>query len=421
MRIVHLSGSDLRGGAARAAYRLHEGLLRLGHDSRMLVWRRSSSDPEVLAYRPSGGWRGRFDRRRRQFRASVRMRPYRSSRPAACEPFQGDDGAAGAELVGQIGPADVVNLHWISGFVDYADVVPRLPRSAVLVWTLHDMNVFTGGCPYDQGCGRFRDRCGRCPQLGSSRDDDLSRRVLERKQRVFQSVLPGLQVVADSEWLAAEARRSSLLARADIQAIHYGLDLDVFAPRPRAVARSVFGLPDGRPVVLFVSDALGNPRKGFESLGEALLRVGRRQPVVLTTIGGGNPSFPLSVEHRHLGRINDDRLLALAYSAADVFVIPSLQEAFGQTALESIACGTPVAGYETGGIPEIVRPGSTGRLAPVGDSAALAEAIRDLLDERDLGGTWVSSCRSIAESEFGLLRQARDYETLYESRMQKGR
>ena len=136
--------------------------------------------------------------------------------------------------------------------------------------------------------------------------------------------------------------------------------------------------------------------------------------LLLVSVGGDDPVVPPGLPHRHLGRIGVDRLLSVVYSAADVFVIPSLQESFGQTVIESMACGTPVVGFDAGGIPDMVRPGLTGQLAPVGDTAALAAAIRQVLADPDrdrMGRT----ARQVAVDEYALPLQASRYRDLYES------
>jgi glycosyltransferase involved in cell wall biosynthesis len=121
------------------------------------------------------------------------------------------------------------------------------------------------------------------------------------------------------------------------------------------------------------------------------------------------------VPQLNLGRINIDRYLSLAYSAADVFVIPSVQESFGQTVSESLACGTPVIGFATGGMLDMVRPGETGQLVPVADVAALREAIRAMLAIPNVREQYTARCRAIAVAEYSIEAQAAAYVRLYES------
>jgi glycosyltransferase involved in cell wall biosynthesis len=414
MRILHLSTHDVTGGAARAAYRLHAGLREIGHESRMLVLGRAGEDPTVLPFRPELGPASRLRRSLRRRSISAAQRPYRDTRPAGFEQFSDDRTEFGRELPEQLPACEVINLHWVAGFLDHSAFFARLPPQVPLVWTLHDMNAFTGGCHYDDRCGRFAGSCGACPQLGSDRERDLSREVWHRKQRSLARLPPHrLQVVADSHWLAEEARRSSLLGRFPIRVVHYGLDTEVFAPRPKAAARAALGIPAGAAVLLFVADSVDNRRKGFPVLLRALQGMGDRRDLFVVTIGRGTPSLPGFIPHLHIASVGDDRLLSLVYSAADLFVIPSLQEAYGQTALEALACETAVVGFDTGGIPDIVKRGVTGSLAPVGDAEALREAIASLLDAPEARAAMARGGRRMVLREHTLAAQARRYESIY--------
>ena len=340
--------------------------------------------------------------------------PYRLHRTEGQELFSDDRSAIGPEVRAQLPPCDVIHLHWVAGFIDYSDFLSTLPQRTPVVWTLHDMNPFTGGCHYDEGCGKFAAACGTCPQLGSADDADLSRQSWQRKQKALSKIPPGrLHVVADSKWLASQAKSSSLFSGFPVSAIHYSLDVEKFTPRDRVAARSVLGIPADARVVLFVADHVGIRRKGFAVLVEALRSLpGSSEPFLLSM---GNGTLPLSIPfpHLHLGHVSGDRFLSIVYSAADVFVIPSLQEAFGQTALESMACGTPVVGSDAGGIPEVVRDGVTGLLARAGDIRSLRDAVLKLLSDEPLRASLAAKCREIAVKEYALEIQAKNYVELY--------
>lgn len=413
MRILHLSSHDISGGAARAAYRLHLGLKALNQRSQMLVASRSSCDPDVHLFQPGRSLGHRIQRRWRTRRLARSLDPYRFARPQDAECFS-DDRAPNEELAEQVSRYDVINLHWVAGFLDYQSFFARLPSRIPVVWTLHDMNIFTGGCHYDFGCGKFREQCGACPQLGSHDEADLSRAIWLRKSRVFSRVAPrSFHVVADSHWLAREATRSSLLRELPVTTIHYGIDVETFAPRNKGFARALLGIPSGARVVLFAAAAVGNRRKGFSYLVSALENVLRSSDLFLLCFGRGTPVVNGGRPGLHLGLVNDDRYMSAVYSAADVFVMPSLQEAFGQTALEAMACGTPVVGFDVGGIPDIVQDGITGRLVPVGDSEALGLAIKEVLDAPDQLALMSANARRQAVEQFALEVQARNYLDLY--------
>ena len=221
-----------------------------------------------------------------------------------------------------------------------------------------------------------------------------------------------------SRWIAAEAKRSSLLGRFASTIIPNGLDTSDFAPRDKMFSRDTLGVPRDKKVVLFVADSATNKRKGFDYLAKALEGLRDRSDLFLLSVGGSEPKIS-GLPILHLGRINHDRMLSIIYSAADVFVIPSLQESFGQTVTESLACGTPVVGFDTGGIPDMVRPGITGYLAPVGNASELGSAIVRVLDAPDNSAEMSKNCRQIAEQEYSMQTQAQAYRAFYQTLLSK--
>ena len=278
------------------------------------------------------------------------------------------------------------------------------------------MNPFTGGCHYDEGCGKYVDKCGTCPQLGSSRFNDLSNDVLKRKHEAYQRAIERnqLYIVAPSEWLARSACSSSLFSGAPVRVIPYGLNHMTFRPRETAGMRSALGIPRHHRIVLFVAQSMENRRKGFSLLADALTSFSRKD-TTLISIGTYCPDLDAGVQHLHLGSIGSDLLLSAFYSLADIFVIPSRQDNLPNTVLESMACGTPVVGFNAGGIPDMVRPGETGWLAETGDARALREAVEKALIDDATREQMGHQCRAVAEEEYTLEKQARCYKQLYES------
>ena len=415
MRILQVSTFDTAGGAALAAYRLHQGLVDADHDSRMLVMRRDSNGDTVTVPGYATDLNSRISRKVLRRRMKREHMKYAATKPDWPEKFSDDrtwrDWESGADL----GSFDAVNLHWISGLLDFRRFFRTVPANVPVVWTLHDMNTFTGGCHYDAGCGRYLQQCGACPQLGSRQEHDLSRDVWSRKREVFARLGENkLSLVTPSRWLADEVRRSSLLGdRFPVSVIPYGVDTEDFAPRDRSAARDALGVPPAAKVILFVAYSLEAQRKGFAVLTDALRELSSDQDLVVLSVGAGGASDQIPVRQIHLGTISQARLLSLAYSAADLFVIPSLQDNLPSTVLEALACGTPIVGFDVGGIPDMVRPGKTGALAAVGDPGAFAEAIRRLLGDPDTRNRMSVECRRLAIDEYHMDTYVRRYETLY--------
>lgn len=415
MKILHLASADRQGGACIAAYRLHSGLLRYGLSSEMLVNVKVTTDRAVKGARPSVI--PLTDRLRRRVAAQHHASELKRNAPEQSprlELFSSDRVAGRNWLSELISPADVYNLHWVAGFLDYQRFFSGMAPYTPLVWTLHDMNPFTGGCHYSLGCMRFRENCGACPLLGSKDERDLSARIHRRKYMALSACkAETTRIVTPSKWIEGQASSSSLLGRFKVERIPYGLDTDVYAPRSLAVAREVLGLPQNAKIVLFVSDAISNHRKGFDLLLSALELLPKDMPVSLAAIGD-RASESMAQRMIDLGRMDDERLMSLAYSAADVFVMPSRAENFGMVVFEAMACGTPVVAFDVGGIPDMVRPGVTGLLAPPEDVRALAAAIETVLKDDELRERMSLECRQIAVNEYSLHVQAARYAAVYE-------
>jgi glycosyltransferase involved in cell wall biosynthesis len=417
MKIVHLSKNDVQGGAARSAYRLHKGLQKSGHDSTMFVASKTSDDPSVSAFAKPMDFTNLVRRSLRQICMARDFSKYDSSRPSGYELFSDDRSSYASTLFSQMPTSDIINLHWVPGFVDYQSFLTRFPQSMPVVWTLHDMNLFTGGCHYNLGCDHYLHHCKECPQLGSIDQEDLASQVWQRKRRVFSRVPSHrLSIVTPSKWLASEAKQSPMLNQFSVSVIPYGIDLGEFAPRCRENVRDLLGIPHDAKVLLFVAEEVRNSRKGFAFLIDALEQcAGRISNLMLLSLGQNKPEIELKIPWLHVGSVNNDRFLSMVYSAADLFVICSIQDNLPNTVLESMACGVPVAGYAVGGIPDMVRNGVNGLTVPSGNVTALADAICDLLSDRTRCMEMGANARRIAVEEYSLELQARRYMELYAS------
>lgn len=388
MNITLLSTFDTYGGAGIAASRLLGSLQATGHQAHMLVQQQNGTQAGVVqAEAPPWGkyWaKARFAAERALFVPFERSKQVR---------FAFSPANIGISLSRHplVRSADVLHLHWVNfGFLSIDTLAQLFALGKPLVWTLHDEWAFTGGCHYAGACRRFEDSCGNCHFLRSPSPTDLSQRIWQHKKRVFARA--PLHVVACSEWLAQEARRSSLLSSFDIRSIPNPIDEQGFAPQDHQQARQALGLPLDKPLILFVAMNIHDERKGFRYFKEALQRLSTvgllpQQTPELLVIGKSQASDFESLPFRthHLGSINNAQTMAQVYNAASVFVIPSLEDNLPNTVMESLACGTPVVGFDTGGIPEMVQHLQHGFIAPQRQADALAEGIRWVLDSPDYG------------------------------------
>jgi glycosyltransferase involved in cell wall biosynthesis len=345
----------------------------------------------------------RWERQRREFAPYLNI--------LAGETFHTETAVYRLELVSQLPAHDVLNLHWVAGFIDYGSFFRKIPRTTPIVWTLHDMNPFTGGCHFSGECRGFESSCGMCPLLNSRRSRDLSSKVMGRKRRIFEAVAAErLHIVSPSRWLAAEASRSSLFSKFRVSVIPNGIDTDLFVPRDRAKARLEIGVRPVAKTILFASQSLDDPRKGFQYLRAALERISEPEQYLLLCLGGASEPRDLQVESVYLGALSDNRKLAATYAAADVLVVPSQLDNLPNTVLEALACGTPVVGNPVGGIPDMVRPDRTGELADCRDPEQMSRVIERVAQR---SADYSKSCRRIAVDEYSLAVQADRYAQLY--------
>ena len=306
-------------------------------------------------------------------------------------------------------PVDVITLHWVAGFLDYEGFFANYPPNVPLVWRLADMNAPSiGGATLTAAAGSTPTPMRRLPPTQQpTRGRPVPSRSGCGRKPASTCIGPcGMHLVATSQWIAEQARRSSLLGKFHVTVIPNGLNADDFAPRDSGFSRDTLGIPRHANVVLFVADSVDNVRKGFKYVAEALKGVaasGLADDVILLSLGVGRPEIGGGVKNVHLGTIRNDRLLSLVYSAADVYVIASLQESFGQTVSESLASGTPGVGFASGGIADMVRPGITGYLAPTGDASALRDAVlRAVRDDPATRRGMAENCRRVAVEEYSL-------------------
>ena len=382
----------------------------------MLVRHKQSNDTSVVQYTGNSGVGHRAARvLRRAWIGHKEKQSRKNCRTIICG--LNDPRADLLRSVDQrITEADILNIHKVEHFVDLPALLGRIPPFKPVVITLHDLSPITGGCDYPGSCRRFEAACGCCPIMDSDRANDYSHRIFHIKKRAY-SRLPRerLAFVANSFWSAEKARISALTTNNRVEVIHYGLDQTVYSPQKRREARQVLGIGADEPVLLFAAHDLSLHHKGGRCLQDALAKVRCRMPIRLLTMGGGHFEVGSGYRHTHFGRVESDELQALLYQAADVFVIPSLEEAFGQTALEAVACGAVVAGFNVGGIPDIVEYGLNGLLVERQDSQALSEAVQKLLEDEALRRRWQSCCETWARENFSYFKNAAAYVALYDS------
>ena len=412
MNVLHVNTWAILGGAGWAAYRLHLGLLAQGHRSRIVARNAVPGRDDMRTWvPPSPLWEG--VRRLGQL-LEIRL---------------GLDGLA--DLPSRVGYrreaawADVINLHNLHTYYFSLLLLPRLEREAPLVWTLHDMWALTGHCVYPMACERWLTGCGRCPNLAGPPRISLDTTWLLHRARQWVYSKVGPVLVTPSRWLLGEVGRAPLTR--EFRAVHipYGLDLEVFRPMDRGEVRRVLRLDPHEKVLLVSAYDFSARRKGADLLIAALeaLRAEGMRNVRLLVVGqNSGPLLSLSpYPVLDLGEVNSEPFMAAAYSAADLFVLPTRADNLPNGLVESVACGTPCVSFRVGGVPEVVRPGKTGWLAAPGDAGALARCLHQALEDDDGRRRMSRVCRAVAEQEYDVRLMARRYVRLYEELIEERR
>ncbi|MEL6163666.1 MAG: glycosyltransferase family 4 protein [Cyanobacteria bacterium J06628_3] len=414
MKILHLSTHDTSGGAARATYRLHQGLQEIGLNSQMLVQEKSSSDKSVIA--PKIRLFQGIAKTKLTFE-TLPLKFYKQTNKNTFFCQWLPDRAI--SQVKKINP-DIINLHWVSGAFMQIESIAKLKQP--LIWTLHDMWVFTGGCHVARDCQRYTQSCGACPQLSSSNNWDLSRWVHKRKTKAWQNLVNSnnFTLIAPSNWIAECAKSSSLFKNSRVEVIPHGLNIQKYRPIKQIIAREILKLPQDKKLILFGAiEATSDKNKGFHLLQPALKKLsqsGCLENTEVVIFGASQPENPpeLGFKTHYLGHLYDDTSLATVYSAADVMLVPSLQESFGQTASESLACGTPVVAFNATGLKDIVSHEQCGYLAKPYEVGDFSQGIFWVLENEERISKLSYYARERAERKFTLELQARRYSNLYE-------
>lgn len=373
MKILIVNTSDILGGAARAAYRLHKGLLTQGVDSHMFVQFKYSDDYTVIGPKTN------------LQKAINRLRPKIDTMPVSRYPERSKTLFSSSwfpslgviDKINAFNP-DIVHLHWIGyGMIRIEDLSKI---NAPIVWSLHDNWAFTGGCHIKWNCDRYKHNCGFCPRLASNIERDLSRKIWLRKKKTFMK-LPKMKIIGLSNWMANCAKESSLFKNHEVLCLPNPINTKIYYPFDKDQARILLNLPKNKKLIGFGAiSATNDLNKGFKQLEGALNLLPTDYELVV--FGSSKPNATKGFKQMvyYLGHLHDDVSLRALYSAVDVIVVPSLQENLSNVIMESLACGTPVVGFSVGGNTDLIEHKRNGYLA-------------EEYDERDLsfGIEWVLS------------------------------
>lgn len=412
MKILSLSTSDLSGGAAVAASRLHSGLRSEGFDSTLVVGEKLGSDPHTLALNNNLT----FSLRRNLDQLPLKAEAAPDSlghRSLAWLPNK----KLAQEIASQ--NPDLIHLHWTqNGFMPLS-LLDQIDRP--LVWTFHDLWPVCGSLHHEyQNDLRYPDGYDSANRPASRKGPDLDRRVAKRKAKAYAKHT--IEAIVPSRWMAEQVEKSQLWQDRPLTVIPIGLDTNIFKPIDPSAARALLNLPSGKKLILFGAMYAGSDKnKGYPQLREALDRLDLPQgEVELAIFGMSAPApgeEPLPYPAHWMGVLRDPFTLAALYSAADVMVVPSLQESFGQTASEALSCGTPVVAFDTSGLKDIVDHEQNGYLAKPFEPESLATGIQWVLGEPARTRTLSEQARQKVLTTFSLPEVVKRHREVYDRQL----
>jgi len=381
VKILIVNFSDLEGGAARAAYRLHKSLLAKNIDSKMLVRRKLSDDFTVKTIGSN-----KLQKVISLFRPimdSLPTRFYKKRTQTAFSPSW----FGFSNIVNEINEIkpDIVHFHWIcAGMIKIEDIEKI---TVPIVWSIHDMWPFTGGCHYDEECFGFKQDCQNCKVLSSGNRNLLSSIIFKRKQRIYRKK-KDITIIGLSNWINESSKSSALFKHKRHVNLPNAIDSNIFKPFDKVMARKLWNLPKNKKLVLYgAMGATSDPRKGFKELAVAINKFTIIDDVEFVVFGGSEPKnkSDFEVKTHFLGSVGDDISLVTLYSAVDVVVVPSKQENLSNVIMESLSCGTPVVAFDIGGNCDMIEHKKTGYLA----KSSTQEALHFDTDDLKYGIEWV--------------------------------
>jgi glycosyltransferase involved in cell wall biosynthesis len=413
MKIVIINTSERTGGAAIAANRLMKALIDSGVEAKSLVLKKQSDDTNVISIQTSV-----FKKYYSQFNFLwERLVIFICNRFSRKNLFKVSIANTGFDISGHplVKEADIIHIHWINqGFLSLDNIKKLVETGKPVVWTMHDMWPCTGICHHAWQCENFKETCGQCPFLKSNKKKDLSCRVFRKKLFISQSTI---HLVAVSSWLKNKAEESPATKALNISVIPNVIDTNIFSPMDKQQMRNKYLFPSSKKIILIGAARIDDPIKGFEYLQQALLLLNeKRDDLFLLLIGeikgGGSFLSKIPIEYLSTGLISDTAMIAQLYATADVTVVPSYYETFGQTLIESMSCGCPVVSFNNSGQTDIIDHKINGYLVDYKNAVDLAGGIEWVIDHPE-SGKLAESCRKKVLGKYAEPIVAEKYIELY--------
>ena len=387
MKVVLINTSDSKGGASIACRRLLFALDKLRCQVKMLVRDKSTTHDLIIS---TGTF---FLKKKMNSFHMLLERIYFISKANSKKYWFIFSPANTGENIAKnvhIKESDIIHLHWINqGFLSLKGLEKLVDLKKPIVWTLHDMWAFTGGCHHSADCESYKIMCANCPMLKNPATKDLSNSLWNKKSFIYKSA--NLNVVTCSKWLALCAQQSGLFKNIQVHSIPNPIDTNAFSPINKSELRSKYNLTNSKRYILFGAENLKNTFKGFSFFVDALNELILRDPKIkneteVIVFGKSTPELiqliPLNVINFSI--VSSENKMIELYNMSDVYVTSSIQENLPNTIMESMSCGCPVVGFRIGGIPEMIDHQINGYVADYKSVSDLATGINWVLYKSEI-------------------------------------
>lgn len=379
MKILQVSESDNIGGAAIAASKLN-CLLNKNHiDSKLLVNRKKTNDFNIIS--PFSF----FDKIYAKILPHLLIKYNKWRFGTTKLTISKDKSSLFFLRMINNKKFDIIHLHWVNnGFVGLDDL--NLITKPI-VWTLHDNWLFTAGCHSTQGCKQFVDNCNNCPHIAHKQHQINLDKQFVIKNRKLLDLKKKINIIVPSKWMLASAKESKILNGFNITLIPNFIDVDLFIPKDRDICKQYFNLELKKKYILFgATDPINDSNKGYDYIKEMDSR-GVLDGFTLIIFGkiANSSDVDLNIDFILMDTIYDKKKLALLYNVAELIIMPSIHESFGQVAAEGMACGIPVLCFNTTGLKDIVDHKKNGYLAILKDIDDLITGFNWIVSQKGLG------------------------------------
>jgi len=402
MKIL-LVTTNYSGGAAIACRRQHQALLAAGIDSHLLVLDKVNNPVEDNVHsiqdvisKKYGNWYFLF----LKFSNRVLNKlPVYFNKKAY---INGPSSVFRIDKLDIYKESDIINLHWVPKIISYKHVFKD--KKKIFFWTQHDMNAFTGGNHYTL-------------DFDYSPYKKLLKKNIEKKIQYLKGA--NLTIIPTSYWLGNLAKNSEVFKDFKVKVVHACIDPEIFKPIDKKAACENLNVElSAKKYILFVAENPDDLRKGIHLLIKALNNVRDKSKFCVLVIGKKMQHVQVDFELKQLGFINNISQLVNCYNAADFFIIQSIEDNLPNTVLESLACGTPVIGFNIGGIPDMVENNKSGLLCDINDEAHFVKNIESLIEMNDYN-SFSKSGRLTIENKFSDKKVAKELIDLYKEALNK--